>query len=242
MNRLYKKRLKTSNVYYSIIPDKNYYSKDNYLSLDYDGLINIVKNNMNADMSYIDITDTLSLEDYYYTDIHWKQENLFKTVDKFSKTMNFKTGKSYKKNVYDTFYGSYYGQLGLNLEPDKLTFLTNDVINNSLVEDISSDLKTVYEISSLGSIDSYDVFLGGATPIVTVTNSNAINSRELIIFRDSFGSSIAPLFLEGYSKITLVDLRYIDESLLSDYMDFQNKDILLLYNTTIINNSDLIKI
>ena len=32
--------------------------------------------------------------------------------------------------------------------------------------------------------------------------------RELVIFRDSFASSLAPLLMEQYAKITLVDIRY----------------------------------
>ena len=78
-------------------------------------------------------------------------------------------------------------------------------------------------------------------PIIEMTNPNAETERELIIFRDSFSSSLAPLLLEGYSKITLLDLRYISISMLKDYVTFSNQDVLILYNTTIINNSDMIK-
>ena len=38
--------------------------------------------------------------------------------------------------------------------------------------------------------------------LLTVDNPNARTDRELVIFRDSFGSSLAPLLLEGYSRVT----------------------------------------
>ncbi len=240
MNKLYDTYFKNLNVYYSIIPDKSYYSSDNYLKIDYDKLINIVNSNINKNMKYIDITKCLDINDYYYTDIHWKQENLNNVVNTLSKKMDFKVGNNYIKHTYEPFYGSYYGQIGLNVKNDKLTYLTNDTINNAKVTDIENKINSVYKIDSLGKIDSYDVFLGGATPIVEINSINN-NSKELIIFRDSFGSSIAPLLIDGYHKITLVDLRYISSDLIKNYIEFKDQDILLLYNTTIINNSDMLK-
>lgn len=241
MNYLYDNYLTNMNVYYSIIPDKNYYSQDNYLKLNYQELFTLVSDNLNPNIKYIDITNSLSLDDYYYTDIHWRQQNLTKVVNTLSTNMNFQVSTNYKENKYYPFYGSYYGQLALSVKPDELIYLTNDLIDNAVVEDFDSDTTTIYELDSLGKMDSYDVYLSGATPIIEMTNPNSETERELIIFRDSFSSSLAPLLLEGYSKITLLDLRYISISMLKDYVTFNNQDILILYNTTIINNSDMIK-
>ena len=69
---------------------------------------------------------------------------------------------------------------------------------------------------------SADVFLSGATALITVENPDTAEKtdRELIIFRDSFGSSLAPLLLSDYARITLVDLRYIKWSYLDQFIDF----------------------
>ncbi len=241
MNRLYDVYFKGLNVYYSIIPDKNYYMRDNYLKMDYDKLIDIVKNNMNKEMHYIDITNSLDLEDYYYTDIHWKQEKIGDVVKTLATEMNFDVGDNYQKISYEPFYGSYYGHIGLKVEPDVINFLNNDVTDKAIVNDFESNLDKVYEIDSLGKMDSYDVYLGGATAFIEVENTLATNDKELIVFRDSFGSSLGPLLLSGYKKITFIDLRYMSSSLIKDYVKFDNQDILIIYNTSIINNSDLIK-
>ena len=67
------------------------------------------------------------------------------------------------------------------------------------------------------------------------------NDKELIIFRDSFGSSIAPLLIDGYSKITLVDIRYLHPNILESYIEFDSQDVLFLYSTSVLNNSETIK-
>lgn len=241
MNKIYENHLQGMNVYLSIIPDKNYYSNDDYLSLDYDKLINTVNENINENIKYIDITKSLKLDDYYYTDIHWKQENLTKVVNTLSTNINFSTMDYFKENKYEEFKGTYYGQLGLNIKKDTLIYLTNDIIDASTIKDFDSKTTTIYELESLSKMDSYDVFLSGATPLVEITSHNTQSEKELIIFRDSFASSLAPLLLNGYKKITLVDLRYMNSNLLTNYIEFNNQDVLLLYNTTIINNSDMIK-
>lgn len=240
MNNLYDNYLKGMNVYYAIIPDKNFFLSDEYLKLDYEKLFKLVNDGL-QNMTYIDITNDLKLEDYYYTDTHWKQDKILKVVETLSKEMHFNYVTDYKIKEYKPFYGVYYGQAALKTKPDTIHYLTNDIIDSAMVEDFDSDLKTVYEISSLGKMDSYDVFLSGATPLITITNKKAKTDKELIIFRDSFGSSLAPLLIPGYYKITLVDLRYINMSNLSNYIDFNNQDVLILYNTLIINNSDTIR-
>ena len=42
-------------------------------------MTDILKNNI-SDMEYIDIFDCLSIDDYYKTDSHWKQEELSAVV------------------------------------------------------------------------------------------------------------------------------------------------------------------
>jgi len=81
------------------------------------------------------------------------------------------------------------------------------------------------------------MFTGGSDALITIENQNATTDKHLIMFRDSFGSSIAPLFVDGYAKITLVDIRYISPDMLGRFIDFKNADVLFLYSTLVLNNS-----
>ena len=85
------------------------------------------------------------------------------------------------------------------------------------------------------------MFLSGSKSLLTIENPNATTDKELIIFRDSFGSSIAPLLAEGYAKITLVDIRYMSPNMLGNFMEFTDQDVLFLYSTGVLNNSITIK-
>ena len=78
-------------------------------------------------------------------------------------------------------------------------------------------------------------------PILEIENKYSKNNNELYIFRDSFGSSIAPLLASEYSKITLIDLRYVSSTLLEKYLNpKENSDVLFMYNTLILNDSSII--
>ena len=83
--------------------------------------------------------------------------------------------------------------------------------------------------------------MSGAAALLTIENPHGQADKELIVFRDSFGSSMVPLLAADYSKVTLVDTRYISSDLLDQFLDFQGQDVLFLYSTQILNNSSAIK-
>ena len=98
----------------------------------------------------------------------------------------------------------------------------------------------VYDLQKYkNSKDKYDIYLSGPTSVIRIENPSANNDKELLLFRDSFGSSIAPLLIENYRKITLIDLRYINSELLTEYIEFNNQDVLFLYSGVVLNQNIL---
>ena len=247
MNALYDRYLADMDVYYSIVPDKNYYLPEAgpYLLMDYEKQELLMARDMPKAAQYIDLFDVLTLDNYYGSDGHWRQETLKPVIDTLTTAMGnphtFDPTR-YEHISYTPFYGVYYGQLAGTAQPDTLVRLESEITRDALVTSLGhSESLPVYYTDGLGGMDSYDIFLYGAQPLITVENPHNTAGRELIMFRDSFGSSLAPVMLEGYSKITLVDLRYITQELLAEYLVFADQDVLLLYSTTIINNSDIIR-
>ena len=239
IKEVHDKYLQGMNVYYAIIPDKNYYLKnDDHLKIDYNKLKQIMQSQL-QEMKYIDIWDELDLADFYRTDLHWKQENLDKTVSKIQKEMGLNnTREKYTQKDVGDFYGIYYGQLASDVLPDRMYVLTNKIIEDCITYNYETQKQdTVY--TNPTTADKYDTYLSGATPLITIQNSNAGTKKELLLFRDSFGSSIAPLLVKNYTKITLIDLRYISSSLLDQYINFENQDVLFLYSTLILNQNIL---
>lgn len=230
-------------IYYAIIPDKNYYLEGNeYLKMNYTELKQIMKDNI-KNAEYIDIWDSLSLQDYYRTDTHWKQENLANVVKTIQEKMNLEDIRNITYDIEDLgdFYGVYYGQLGVQINPDKIKILNNSILDSCRVYNLEKQEESrVYDKNKWKkSSDKYDIFLSGATPIITIENPSSEFSKELLLFRDSYGSSLAPLLVENYSKITLIDIRYISSKLLSQYINFEDQDVLFLYSTLVLNQNIL---
>ena len=237
IKNVYDNYLNDMNVYYSIIPDKNYYlENDDHLKIDYNKLQNIVETELEG-LKYIDITKGLKLEDYYKTDLHWKQENLQQVVEIIQNDMGLeKVQPVYEKQNKGEFYGTYYGQLGIDVEPDNLYILTNETIKNCTTYNVEKNkIAPIY--TETNSADRYDIFVSGATPLISIENPNAKTEKELLLFRDSFGSSLAPLLVENYSKITLIDIRYMSSKLLGQFIEFGNQDVLFLYSTVVLNQN-----
>ncbi len=239
--------LEGMDVYHVIIPDKNYYSHSNlHLKMDYSSMFYKIKNDIKS-VKHIDIYDLLDLDCYYNSDIHWKQEKLIPIKNRILKVMkNYISNdnlSNYIENRYYPFYGSYYGELlSSNVPLDTIKYLSNDVIDNAHIDNIEkSKVTSVYDIDELSNIDSYSVFLSGPSAFITIYNDNSKNSDELVIFRDSFASSLIPLFIENYSKITLIDIRYIDMKNVVKLIEFKDQDVLFLYSTFVINNSNILK-
>ena len=233
-----------SDVYLSLIPDKNYFyaAESGHLQMDYETLVSkVVTDNQN--MTYVDIFPLLTANDYYNTDTHWKQEQIADVAEKLLVAMGNKTETEYKTiQAEGDFYGVYYGQAALNMKPDKIKYLSNETIQNLLVFDYENNKNIpVYDLAQMEEADPYELYVGGPVSLITIENPGAKTEEELIVFRDSFGSSIAPLLAQGYKKVTLVDIRYIQPGILGNYIDFKDKDVLFLYSTLVLNNSETIK-
>ena len=243
---IYEKFLGDSRVFMAVVPDKGYYlaEKTGHLALDYETMFQMVRQGMPW-AEHIDLTQSLSAEDYYRTDTHWRQEELLPAAEKLCQALGVQPPRpdAYTKTGLDRpFYGVYYGQAALPMEPDTMYLLESPLLSECTVEDFETGkMGTVYDWNKLESPDLYDVYLSGARALLTIENPNAATDRELIIFRDSFGSSMAPLLVTDYSKVTLVDIRYLRGDLLDQVVDFHGQDVLFLYSTLVLNNSSGIK-
>lgn len=227
-----------SNIYYTIIPDKNYFVNKGNLKLDYNKLQDMMKSNL-TNLNYINIFDKLTLDNYYKTDTHWKEEDLFNVANTIANQMNFDiTNNNNVVNTITTFKGSYAGRLSVTKDIDTIKTVSNPSTLNSSVYNYETKKYTdIYDYTKINSLDKYDIYLSGAVPIIDIINNNSSSDKELIVFRDSYGSSLIPLLIEGYKKITVIDIRYISSKILNKYIDFNDQDVLFMYSILTINNS-----
>ena len=246
LNFVYEKYLKEqgSKVYMAVIPDKGYYlaEANGYPAMDYKKLFATVQEKLPF-ATHIDITGCLTAEDYYFTDTHWRQEKLLPTAEALCNAMGVApfTDCTATK-VEQPFYGVYYGQAALPMQPEDISILENQLLKDCQVFDFETGKYTpVYNMEKATGKDPYELFLSGPKSLLRIENPNAKTDKELIIFRDSFGSSIAPLLVQDYKTVTLVDIRYMDSRMLGNFLQFNGQDTLFLFSTLVLNSGTTLK-
>lgn len=245
-----------TNIVMAVVPDKGVYLGQSgaHLQLDADAMMQAMAEQMPW-ATHVDLTGCLSADDYYRTDTHWKQEALLDVANTLCEALG--AGKIVPE-VYTVtklerpFYGVYYGQAAVPLEPDAMHILQNDVLDGCITSVGTLDMQTgeavyeklydgVYDWEKFAGRDMYEGFLSGTQGILRIDNPAANTDRELIMIRDSFGSAIAPLLIQEYRSVTLVDIRSVQIDFLGRFIDFENKDVLFLYSTLVLNNSSTLK-
>ena len=241
---------KKLNIYNLVIPDKNYYliTKNEYPTIDYEKLKNQISTGISGD--FIDIFNELSLDSYYKTDSHWKQESIIKVANKILSQMDMETIEKIKEcSTEKPFYGVYYGESALPLKYDVIRYVETEQIKNAKMYRINKKTKEleegkIYYDDALEDelTDSYDFFLGGASTITVLENALATSDKTLYMFSDSFGRSLAPLLLSGYKRVVIYDVRYTKTSTALEKIPIEEKsDVLFAYNISSIDVSSNIQ-
>lgn len=243
--KIYDQYLKNESgkIVFTIAPDKGFYlaQRNGYPAMDYEALFDAFREL--PWLEFVDISGVLSESSYYTTDTHWRQETLLPAAQLLLQALDAAAGENYRETVLERpFYGVYYGQAALPMEPETISYLTNDTLEGCIVHNRENNKTTsVYDLEKLSSRDLYDVFLSGAVSVLEIENPKGEPGRELLVFRDSFGSSMVPLLVENYSRVTLLDIRYVPTDYLTNFVDFHGQDVLFLYSPLVLNQSAMLK-
>lgn len=262
IEKLCTEQFQNADCYVAVIPDKNYYlaaqcedaGSENekwkgsilkhYPTLDYARLDEMIQAEIPS-VQKINLYDKLHLEDYYRTDLHWKQEKITDVVDTLVQSMGQQTNTISDgwQIATEDFVGAYGVASALKTTPDKMIYRTDPSIERMQVYDYERKQNvSVYAPEKIGGMDDYDFYLWGARALLTIQNPECHNGKKLLLFRDSFGSSIAPLLAEYYEEVTLVDLRYVSASYALELLgDTEYQDVLFLYSAPILNHGDSLR-
>ena len=262
IEKLCTEQFQNADCYVAVIPDKNYYlaaqcedaGSENekwkgsilkhYPTLDYARLDEMIQAEIPSAQK-INLYDKLHLEDYYRTDLHWKQERITDVVDTLVQSMGQQTNTISDgwQIATENFVGAYGAASALKTTPDKMIYRTDASIERMQVYDYERKQNvSVYAPEKIGGMDDYDFYLWGARALLTIQNPECHNGKKLLLFRDSFGSSIAPLLAEYYEEVTLVDLRYVSASHALELLgDTEYQDVLFLYSAPILNHGDSLR-
>ena len=240
---LYEKYLTDSNVRFALVPDKSFYLAEDagVLSMDYDALYEKMALALPW-AELIDLRPSLTIGSFYRTDTHWRQEQILPAAQQIADRLGVTVPEFEQVTLERPFYGVYYGQAALPMDPEPMHYLTNEVLENCTVKCYDNGLTAdVYDMTKLGSRDLYDIFLSGGAAVLEINNPAGQEGKELIVFRDSFGSSMVPLLAADYETVWVLDTRYVNPSMLGQFVEFEGRDVLFLYSTLILNSSGALR-
>jgi len=231
-------------VYLSLIPSKAHaLDPRRYLLSDQAAIGEALAEQVNA--SYIDLMPLCRESGgdmYYRTDHHWTTQGAIRAYEKLIAAMGDAPIEDYDlETVTDTFVGSNYGRAALRSIPrDEIQLAHNAQLDGLSVcrygaEGAVTCFDSVYFREKARDLDPYDVFLGGAAPIIVIENERFEGDEELVLFKDSYSHVLAPFLAQHYRRVTLFDLRYVRRSFVFDHFDLDGKTVLFLYSTTILN-------
>ena len=240
---LYELYLTDCNIRFALVPDKSCYlaQEAGALALDYDALYDRMAQALPW-AQLLDLRESLSIDDYYRTDTHWRQEQILPAARVIAEALGVTVPEFTMMQVDRPFYGVYYGQAALPMEPDAMYHLTNEVLEGCTVKcHDNGQTAKVFDKTRLGSKDLYDVFLSGGAAVLEIKNPAGQPGKELVVFRDSFGSSMVPLLVNDYETVWVLDTRYVNPAMLGQFVEFKGQDVLFLYSTLILNSSSALR-
>ncbi len=196
----------------------------------------------------IPISDVLKAHKYEYifyrTDHHWTTWGAYLAYKAYCEAVQLTPAEYRVNRVSDTFNGTLYSTSGVRfIKSDSIDAYKYsgkarcDISNGVTVTSYDS----IYFSEFLAKKDKYAYFLGQNQPAVTVYGSG--DGGKLLVFKDSYAHCMAPMLLENYSQVTLIDLRYVNKRF-DSYFDINEFDrVLFLFSIdSFVNFNDITRL
>ena len=174
---------------------------------------------------------------YYRTDHHYTSLGAYQAYSILGEAMGYTPlGMEFfsPQTVSSDFCGTSMRTSGFYLTPkDEITlFRYEGDTDYTVIADGKSI--TLYDFSRLETTDQYAVFLGGNHARVDISADE--DKPKMLVIRDSFADSIAP-FLALHYDLTLIDLRYYNDSVQQLVRKEKFDSVLILQNITEFSSS-----
>jgi hypothetical protein len=183
---------------------------------------------------------------YYRTDHHWTTYGAYLAYTQYCAANGLDAAEYTADKISDSFNGTLYSNSRVRfVQSDSMeAFNCGFTAKCDVLEKIDTvkSYDSMYFTEYLGKKDKYAYFLGPNEPVVMIYGENK-DAPSLIMFKDSYSHCMAPMLLENYSRITLVDLRYI-QSYFNQYFNIYDYDqaLFLCGIDTFVNQNDISKL
>lgn len=175
---------------------------------------------------------------YYRTDHHWTSLGAFCAYQSAAKVLGYAAygfGSFNIETASTGFRGTLYSRtLDDSIAADSIEYymlakneptVKMTAINGAEI----TEYDNLYVRDFLEVKDKYSSFTGSNVPIVTI-ETNVDNDKSLLIIKDSYAHSLVPFLSKHYSRIAMVDMRYIntDLNMLINMKDYSQ--VLFMFN------------
>lgn len=181
--------------------------------------MDLVKDNLNSSVVFVDIYDTLKQHYnkgeylYFRTDHHWTGLGAYRAYEKFCEYAGLSPVSldSYEKRTSTGFLGTLYNSsLDKNLaaNPDTVEYYVTDLPydqTNTKKDGTTYKGRLISEYSD-GRTNGYLTFMGGDIPLATIKTENT-SGRSIIVFKESYGNAFISFLVPHYDTIYVADIR-----------------------------------
>lgn len=169
---------------------------------------------------------------FYKTDHHWTTRAAYSVFVGVLKKWKTEPIKYSFYPITGDFEGTLSGKAGISGIKDIIEIcIPENSEGTYTVNYESKQIKnaSLFDRSKLSQKNKYEVFIGGNFDKVVI-DTVIQNEKSLLIIKDSYANCMIPMFTPYFSKIVIVDPRYLTDSIdaIMEETDFTH--ILFLYN------------
>lgn len=187
---------------------------------------------------------------YYRTDHHWTSGGAYIAYDAAGEALDY---TPYPIDAYtvetgsDSFQGTLFSKtLDQSVTKDKIDMYTLKNKDIKVKVTASNGVKTteydsIFFPEYLEVKDKYSTYTGQNCAVVDI-ETNAGTGKSLLLIKDSYANSMIQFFIGNYDRITMLDMRYVNQYYgnLVNVEDYSQ--VLFLYNCiTFAEDGDMIK-
>ena len=191
------------------------------------------------------LTKLSDYQKYYRTDHHWTTRSAYEVFKEVASDLSLDTSVvNYEfMKVTDSFQGTLASSSGLHHISDTIEICyPKDFSGNYVIEYEAEQTKrtSFFFSEKLAGGNQYEVFMGGNFGKIVIT-SQASKKNSLLLIKDSYANCVIPMLAPYFSKIVIIDPRYLNDDLTDVMQDNSFTHMLFLYNlNTFIQDNSLV--
>ncbi len=231
------------NTVFALSPNSSYIYSENlpdYLSIDSQKeSIEHFTSLLTGEINTVDTINALNKakEDYqvfYRTDHHWTTRGAYSVFEQIAKALSLETEKvNYEfHNVANGFKGTLSGKVMSLGSSDSVEVCFPSASQGTFFIDFYGEKEksaSFFFEEKLSEKNKYEVFLGGNYGKALIT-TNLESDRKLVVIKDSYANCLLPMLTPYFSKILVLDPRYMTESVEAIMQQDSFTDLLFIYN------------